>query len=135
VQLLGHITNVKPSAIFRIAKLKKGANDENQNTPNTFASLNQTVRHNAMVGISVEPLVQLEGQTPAASAEAASVSTFCEFSKKMLENLFNYSSSFAVTASDMRTRPGDTFVPFSALQQWYTNFERRLQQNPYFWRS
>jgi hypothetical protein len=47
-----------------------------------------------------------EGQTPAAQTEAANVSTFMEFSQKMLENLFNFASSFAVSASDMRQRPG-----------------------------
>ena len=30
---------------------------------------------------------------------------------------------------------GESYVPLSALQQWYTNFERRLQQNPNFWRK
>jgi len=134
-QLLGHITNTKPSAIFRISRLKKGTNDENQNMTNSFMNLGQSPRLNAMVGISVEPLVNLEGQTPAAMTEATNVSTFMEFSQKMLENLFNYSSSFAVSAAELRGGPGDSFVPFSALQQWYTNFERRLQQNPYFWRK
>lgn len=133
-QLLGNVTNAKPSAIFRIARLKR-INDENQNINNSFAMLGNAARINAMVGISVEPLVDIEGQTPAAQTEAANVSTFMEFSQKMLENLFNFASSFAMSASDMRQRPGESYVPLSALQQWYTNFERRLQQNPNFWRK
>eukprot|EP00090_Calanus_glacialis_P000734 TRINITY_DN10506_c0_g1_i1.p1 TRINITY_DN10506_c0_g1~~TRINITY_DN10506_c0_g1_i1.p1 ORF type:complete len:204 (-),score=61.22 TRINITY_DN10506_c0_g1_i1:53-664(-) len=134
-QLLGTISNTKPSAIFRISKLK--AADENENMTNSFMSLGSGMptRLNAMVGISVEPLVTIEGQTPAAQTEAATVSNFMEFSQKMVENLFNYATSFAVSAGDMRARPGETFVPFSSLQQWYTNFERRLQQNPNFWRK
>jgi len=134
-QLLGNISNNKPSAIFRIGRLKRSGNDENENMTNSFMELGQAPRNNAMVGISVEPLVVIEGQTPAAQTEASSVSTFMEFSQKMLENLFNYSSSFALSASDARCRPGETFVPFSVLQQWYSNFERRLQQNPNFWRK
>ena len=51
-------------------------------------------------------LAILDGQTPAAQTEASNVSTFMEFSQKMLENLFNYASSFAVSASDMRQRNG-----------------------------
>ena len=55
----------------------------------------------------------------------------------MVENLFNYTSSFAVSSSDltMRARPSENYVPFSVMQQWYSNFERRLQQNPYFWKT
>jgi len=134
-QLLGNISNNKPSAIFRISKLKTA--DENENMTNSFMQLGagMPARVNATVGISVEPLVNIEGQTPAAQTEAATVSNFMEFSQKMVENLFNYATSFAVSAVDMRTRPGETFVPFSSLQQWYTNFERRLQQNPNFWRK
>jgi len=134
-QLLGVLSNTKPSAIFRIGRLKRSANDENENLTNSFMELGQPPRRNAMVGISVEPLVVIDGQTPAAQTEASSVSTFMEFSQKMLENLFNYSSSFAISATDARLRPSETFVPFSVLQQWYSNFERRLQQNPYFWRK
>jgi hypothetical protein len=55
----------------------------------------------------------LEGQTPALQAETANVSTFMEFSQRMLENLFNFASSFAVSASDMRQRPGKTFTYLS----------------------
>ena len=78
-------------------------------------------RHNAMVGISVEPLTVIEGLTPAAQVgvrdctlilwsqawfwcsmvwwlmfclqtEASNVSSFMEFSQKTLESLFNYCS-------------------------------------------
>jgi hypothetical protein len=65
-QLLGVISNVKPSAIFRIGRLKRSASDENENMTNSFMELGQAPRHNAMVGISVEQLVVIEGQTPAA---------------------------------------------------------------------
>jgi len=132
-QLLGVISNTKPSAIFRIGRLKKNAGDEN--ITNSFMELGQVPRHNAMVGISVEPLVVIEGLTPAAQTEASNVSSFMEFSQKTLESLFNYCSSFAMAPADTHSRPTEQFVPLSVLQQWYSNFERRLQQNPYFWRK
>ena len=147
-QLLGTIHNDKPSAIFRlnistsfpqttiihyrISKLK--SSDENLNVTASFMSLGSQ-RKNAMVGISVEPLVNIQGQTPAAQTEAVKVSTFMEFGQKMVENLFNFASSFAVSGGEMRSRSAETFVPFSCLQQWYNNFERRLQHDPNFWRK
>jgi len=132
-QLLGNITNAKPSAIFKISKLK--GKDDNQNLTNSFMHLGHSPCVNAQVGISVESLANIELQTPAAQTEASNVSSFMEFSQKMLENLFNYASSFAVSAGDMRQRPSETFVPLSSLQTWYNNFERRLQQNPNFWKK
>ncbi len=131
-QLLGTLNNNKPSAIFRISRLK--SSEENTNVTNSFGAMMQN-RTNAIVGISVEPLVNIEGQTPAAMTEAAKVSTFMEFGQKMVENLFNFASSFAVSGGEMRARSGETFVPFSCLQQWYNNFERRLQHDPNFWRK
>lgn len=61
--------------------------------------------------------------------------TYLQFGRKMLENFFNFASSYAVTQSQMLPNPTETFVPLSTLQTWYTNFERRLQQNPNFWKS
>ena len=75
-------------------------------------------RHNAIVGISVEPLVVIEGLRPAAQlkftpnlfihvfwrslhilteyfqSEASNVSSFMKFCQKSLESLFNYCSRF-----------------------------------------
>merc|ERR1712126_279224 len=57
-QLLGTISDSKPSAIFRVAKLKGSSQDDNkENITNSFMELGHSPRLNAMVGISVEPLV------------------------------------------------------------------------------
>lgn len=126
---LGHISNIKPSAIFRINKLKVGQDV----IPNTFLGHKPMNHINALVGISLEPLAVLAGQTPAAEAEAIHQSTFMQFSEKMLENLFNYASSFAMPPGDPRFKPDEMYIPLSSFQLWYTNYQRRLQQNPNFW--
>lgn len=128
--LLGHISNMKPSAIFKISTLKTDA----ANSANPFGDM-APQSHLAQIGISALPLSELEQQTPAAQAAISTMEPFVEFSKKMCENLFNYVSSFAQTQSQMTPNPTETFVRLSTLQTWYQNFERRLQQNPYFWRS
>ncbi|CAH1787190.1 unnamed protein product [Owenia fusiformis] len=130
-QLLGHITNQKPSAIFKITKLKP---DGGSAQPFGM-SFQQQASHVAQIGVSVEPLDQLAQQTPDQSAAISDTNTFVEFSTKMCENLFNYVASFTQTQSQMTPMPTETFVPLSTLQRWYENFQRRLQQNPLFWKS
>ncbi|KFM59603.1 hypothetical protein X975_24179, partial [Stegodyphus mimosarum] len=89
-QLLGFITNAKPSAIFRISKLKP---EQNLTTP--FGE--QPISHVAQIGISIEPLAQLELQTPISASTPSNTTTFMEFTNKMLENFVNFICSFAVT--------------------------------------
>nr|ALS04500.1 protein OPI10-like protein [Acartia pacifica]ALS04502.1 protein OPI10-like protein [Acartia pacifica] len=129
-QLLGHISNTKPSAIFRISKLKGGQDV----IPNTFLGHKPVNHINALVGISVEPLTVLEGQTPSVDSEAINQSNFMQFSEKTLENLFNFATSFAMPPGDLRMKPDEMYIPMSSLQMWYSNFQRRLQQNPNFWK-
>ncbi|XP_059173031.1 protein OPI10 homolog [Physella acuta] len=131
--LLGHISNQKPSAIYKISSLKTPDNDDNQIH---FGDMSHQQSHLAQIGISVEPLDQLAQQVPASQVNAStSASTFMEFATKMLENFFNFSSSFAVTQSQMTPNLSETYVPLSTLKNWFENFQRRLQQNPYFWKS
>ena len=90
----------------------------------------------AQIGISLEPLAQLAQQTPAQGTTASGVDSFVAFSQTMLENFMNYAASFTVSpAQIMSAGPSDTYVPLSTLQKWYSNFERRLQHNPHFWKS
>ncbi|XP_078331759.1 protein Hikeshi-like isoform X2 [Crassostrea virginica] len=102
---------------------------------NPFASIMPHVSHMGQVGISVEPLSQLSQQTPEAGTSVSKVDSFVEFSQKMLENFFNYATSFAVTQSQMTPNPREAYVTLNVLQNWFQNFQRRLQQNPYFWRG
>jgi hypothetical protein len=132
-RLLGHLAEDKPSAIFKISSLKKeslGNNDMGQNM-NTFGQ--QSFSHNAQIGISVEPMLHVQQQSALVTNQTTS--NFMQFCQKMLENFLNYASSFAVTQAQMTANPNETFVPLSVLHVWYSNFERRLQQNPHFWRT
>lgn len=91
--------------------------------------------HVAQIGISVEPLASIVNQTPVSVAAPTTVDSFTEFTTKMLENFFNYASSFAQTQALMTPNPMESYVPLSTLENWFTNFQRRLQANPYFWKT
>ncbi|GFT76486.1 protein OPI10 homolog, partial [Nephila pilipes] len=127
-QLLGFISNTKPSAIFKISKLKS---DSNMTTP--FGV--QPISHVAQIGISIEPLQQLELQTPITTSTPSNMDSFMEFTNKMLENFVNYICSFAVAPNQITPNTSENFIPINTVQQWYLNFQRRLQQNPNFWKS
>ncbi|RZF43031.1 hypothetical protein LSTR_LSTR001209 [Laodelphax striatellus] len=134
-QPLGYISNTKPSAIFKISNLKTKSEKELER--HGFIGFSQNkISHFAQIGISIEThdvvlqqIDLLDKHTPNAQP------TFMEFSKKMLDSFLNFSSSFAVTQAQMVPNPTETYFPLSALQTWFQNFERRLEINPYFWRS
>jgi len=95
---------------------------------NNFAFNQTSVSHVAQIGISIEPLSQINQQLPSSNQL---VENFASFTTKTAESLFNYVSSFA------KYIPGtnEQAVPLSAIQSWYTNYSRKLELNPNFWRS
>ena len=99
-----------------------------------FGILQNHISHMMQVGISIESLDTIAQQTCASGAEPSKAPSFQEFCQKMLENFFNYASSFAVTPSQIPAGMSETFVPASTLQNWFSNFQRRLAQNPNFWK-
>ncbi|XP_071874508.1 protein OPI10 homolog isoform X1 [Bombus fervidus] len=129
-QFLGYISNVKPSAIFKISTLKKNHEFENSNLGIFGVG---KISHVAQIGVSVEPIGAIEQQ--AATVTQATSNFFLEFVQKMLTSFLNYVSSFSVTQAQMTPNPTENFVPLSVIQGWYETFERRLQQNPNFWKA
>jgi hypothetical protein len=128
-QFLGFIHNQKPSAIFKISQLKKLHELEQQETIMQFGA--NAVSHIAQVGISIEPEASVLQQVSTISNKAE---TYFEFGKKMLENFMNYASSFTITQAQMTPNPSETYVPLSTVTAWFNNFQRRLEQNPNFWK-
>ncbi|XP_053564619.1 protein Hikeshi isoform X2 [Bombina bombina] len=133
-QLLGFITNEKPSAIFKISGLKSG--EGSQHPFGAIGAMNipqaPTV---AQIGISVELLEQLAQQTPVASAAVSNVDSFTQFTQKMLDNFYNFATSFAVSQAQMTPNPSEVFIPANVVLKWYENFQRRMTQNPFFWKT
>ncbi|XP_037088042.1 protein OPI10 homolog isoform X2 [Pollicipes pollicipes] len=127
---LGYLSNSKPSAVFKVASLKRGSG-----TTAVPSGLVQQFSHSAQVGIAVEPEVQVAGLTPANATEPSSVPSFVEFTQKMLQNFVNYASSFSLTQAQMTPAPSECFIALSVVQKWYENFQRRLEMNPNFWKS
>ncbi|CAK1599251.1 unnamed protein product [Parnassius mnemosyne] len=130
-QLLGHISNAKPSAIFKISNLKKLHELSTENKVGGAFGQQQICNY-AQIGISVEPEANVE---ILASAVAEETNQYVTFAQKMLENLVNFVASFSVTQDQMTPTPGVSYIPLNTLHTWYQNFERRLQQNPNFWKN
>ncbi|CAG9133681.1 hypothetical protein JYU34_010680 [Plutella xylostella] len=129
-QVLGHISNAKPSAIFKISNLKKLHELSNENQfSSAFGA--QKICTNAQIGIAIEP----EANAVLVSNALQETNSYATFAEKMLENLVNFVASFAVTQDQMTPTPGVSYIPLNTLQTWYQNFERRLQQNPNFWKN
>lgn len=132
-QLLGFLTNAKPSSIYKITKLKTESTSSMSYPASSFSFAQPS--HNAQIGISIEPLNQIQSQSPNAITEPSNTSTFLEFADNAVRNLFDYVASFSVTQSQMTPNPNEVYIPMSALRNWFTNFSRKLQLNPQFWRS
>lgn len=88
----------------------------------------QQICHDAQIGVSIEPISNIPETPPATT-------NHINFAQKMLENLFNYIASYAISQSQMVPNPTENYVPLSTLQTWYTNFERRMITNPNFWKT
>lgn len=126
-QLLGILSNDKPSAVFKVAGLK----NEPQDTTHPFGQLSLTQSHEAQIGVSVEPLITLSQQSPVPAAAPSSVASMMQAATKMLEGFVNYTSSFALTQAQMTPNPAEMFIPLSTMQSWYENFQKKLQLNPH----
>ena len=89
----------------------------------------------AQIGIAIEPAAELLQKTPIGNTDVSTVSSYVEFTQKMLTNVFNYCSSFALTQSQMTPQPNENFVPLSTLQKWYERFQRRMDLDPNYWKA
>ncbi|KAI8636312.1 hypothetical protein BD408DRAFT_397644 [Parasitella parasitica] len=130
-QLLGGLSNEKPSAIFRLKTKESAVNNMQMSTP-------------ATLGISIEPIavVQQELATlnqPTTSAAlvkpGVNVSQVGQMAGRVLENLYNYCTSFTtqnlpVNAIPLGQLTENGYLPLKTFQTWYENLSRKLASNP-----
>lgn len=134
-QLLGFISNEKPSAIFKISKVRPTEVAISPFGGDTMETVGEVSAQNALLGISVEPLAMILQQTPADNTQPSTIEPFLEFTQKMLQNFVNYAGSFAVNPTLSPLSPNETYIPSSVLERWYANFQHKLQMNPNFWKT
>ena len=146
---LGHLTNAKPSAIYRLTNLTQAKQRTANGLPAPANGLafdynQEPVLHVAQVGISVEPIAHVNQMVPVAETAASKANAFAEFINKTVSNLYNYCSSFSRPASELaNSSPFQTgsalngvhYVPISTIQTWYENYTRRLSNDQNFWKT
>ena len=154
-QLLGMISNEKPSAIFKLTA-PSSLQTTTTTTPTTTllpsSSSSLSTSTIAEIGISIEPLTSIETQMNAlgksllphhppprnelitATSPTTTTNTAMTMSqnlstiKNMLTHFYNYASSFAVRLRE--DDPNSIGFPLKILEDWYKLVERRLQMDP-----
>jgi len=147
-QLLGHITNDKPSAIYKISGLKKKKSDSLAPL-HAFSGVsnnyNTSHQYHAQIGISMEPLTEIASQNSALNmSKITNASTFEQFTATMCTGLFNYASSFSAPLNEIVQKvqqSGDVnasraqYIRLSVIEDWFKKFQLKLNRDIYFWRK
>ncbi|KAJ2491526.1 hypothetical protein IWW37_002198 [Coemansia sp. RSA 2050] len=134
-QMLGALSNDKPSAIFRLKATI---------TPEEAASMPGV---NAELGISIEPIEAVEQQLqqmrqqPGGSSNAMVVAQkqqspsaqgALQFAERTLQSLFDYAMSFATRPDASMGAFGSgaavQVLPVKAFEDWYSGFLRKIQR-------
>ncbi|KAH9077682.1 DUF775-domain-containing protein [Lactarius deliciosus] len=125
-QLLGMLSNEKPSAIFRLRGSFVSQSSSSQAAFSNSAQPTIGIGVTAVLGISIEPLPQVLEQVSVLStaapklAPAPTLSDATVFAEKIVKHLFNYVSSF-VSGSGTSLSP-DSMVPVGLIARWYESF-------------
>lgn len=132
-QLIGGLSNLKPSAIFKL----KGSFIPSSQT-STFTSNPLSTNNSASLGILLEPLASVEAQLSTLSTSASTTtlpSSSTELvlarpiandpvsiAQKIALNCFTYLGGFALAAPD-----GKSYIEMTAVERWYKQIETKLK--------
>lgn len=142
-KLLGAIGTEKQSAVFRVKGT--GAGSENYTVEDEMTDVDGIpAGADVTVGISIEPAANLAAQleilkasqnTPSAALVSAtgqqqrqSPLSAKVLAQRIIKNAFNFLASFAGSTSV----GGQEVVPLKSFQDWWTKFERRIENDPGF---
>ncbi|KAI1615058.1 hypothetical protein EDD37DRAFT_395415 [Exophiala viscosa] len=114
-KFLGAIGNEKPSALFKV------------NIPDSMAA------GEVNLGISVEPAQNIQAQMSQLQQKSSTAMVVAKrppdtrvLAQRIIKNAFNFLASFGGSVN------GVEVVPVKSFQDWWTKFERRVQNDPSF---
>ncbi|KAF5372602.1 hypothetical protein D9758_005223 [Tetrapyrgos nigripes] len=130
-QLLGMLSNDKPSAIFRLrgSYTSSTTYDAFGNGQTTEASLPTDIT--AILGLSVEPLDQIAAQIATLPASVSKLNQdpsrdTTVLAEKIVKNLFNYLAGFTGGGGPMSP---DVPVPMGLIVKWYEGFMTKIKNS------
>lgn len=129
-QFLGFLSSSKQSAIFKISSDDK--------KPPVFPGIPDI----AQLGLSVEPLSDIEASIAAAqqrtgvslSTEKLAYTDKSDLPKKVVENFYQYCSSFGTTDLQAAMRSSSEVIPSNVLTKWYNNVSSKLKADPTYFK-
>lgn len=137
-QLLGMLTNEKPSAFFRLRGTSSTSATPNTNAQNVFSQQGQGSSFGsdvtAILGLAIEPMQAIQAQMaslPANQVNAALSNAMAAqptpndagiLAERIVRNLVNYVSGFTGGQSN-----ADVAIPMSVIVKWYENFMNKLR--------
>ncbi|MCJ1312213.1 hypothetical protein MMC25_005887 [Agyrium rufum] len=147
-KLLGAIANEKQSAIFKVnipqANQTNGI-EVDMDADQSFTPSTSALEGEVTIGISVEPAAQIVAQLANLKAQAGatvmtngstaspgamvlhrSAPTTKVLAQRIIKNAFNFLASFAEGGG------GNEMIPLKSFRDWWTKFERRVENDPGF---
>ncbi|OCB88690.1 DUF775-domain-containing protein [Sanghuangporus baumii] len=127
-QLLGALSNEKPSAIFRVRGTFSATSTLTHaafHDPSNPSSIPNAADVTAILGIAVEPLTSIQASLaalPSAVAARSPLSDPSFLAEKIVKHLFNYLAGFA----EGELTP-ETFVPMGVITRWYESFLSKIR--------
>jgi len=129
-QLLGMLSNDKPSAIFR---LRGNFVSQSSSSQAAFSNPGQPITGTsgvtAVLGISIEPLPQIleqvSAQPSAASRPAPTPSDGVNLAEKIVKHMLNYISGFVSGSGASLSQ--ESMVPMSLIARWYESFLSKIR--------
>ncbi|KIK53316.1 hypothetical protein GYMLUDRAFT_49338 [Collybiopsis luxurians FD-317 M1] len=136
-QLLGMLSNEKPSAIFRLRASFSSSTTTRafQGSSSTPGADTSDADVTAVLGISIEPLSQIfpqlasisNAQTNNNGNQSSLLKPLPDatlFAERIVRHLFNYLSGFATT-----TLGPDVAVPMGVIEKWYETFSNKVKHS------
>ncbi|CUA67751.1 hypothetical protein RSOLAG22IIIB_03178 [Rhizoctonia solani] len=141
-QLLGMLSNEKPSAVFRLRGSYTPAQLQSHSTLSSAAAIGGPAPAandvTAILGIAVEPIQAVEAQIHANTTGQVGQSADNRLIKpgpqgladptvlaeRIVKHMFTYLSSFL---SDPGSLSPDTVVPLNIIRRWYDNFLTKIR--------